>query len=143
MTLDEIVASLAKRLGVDRLEPAPDGSYHLAFDDSLEVRVLAHGRNDLYLVGRIGRLPANAHDAEARLREVLGRSLGLIRDRPEVVGLDPESDEIVLHRRLDLAGTDGEAFATALGEFLNELEAWSGVSAPTRPSGPPTMMIFP
>jgi hypothetical protein len=143
MTLDEIVASLARRLGVSRLEPASDGSYHLAFDDNLQVRVFTRGRSDLFLVGRIGRLPSVPGDAEARLREVLQRSLGLMRVRPEVVGLDPEGDEIVLHRRFDLAATDGEAFATALGEFLDELEGWTGTSAPSRPQGPPPMMIFP
>ncbi len=143
MRYDELVARLGRTLGESGLAPDGEGRIALAFQGGLDLTIRPLGRGQVVVEAPLEALPEAAFEREQLLRRTMERALGRVLEHPEVVALDEAAERLVLHRRLDIERLDYPAIEAALGEFLDQVEAWRGrrVEQPRQP--PPPMMIFP
>ena len=143
MTPESLFAQLAGKLGVAALKPDAQGRVRLDFADLPPIELAVPARGQLYAEAEIGRLPPRPGEAEAMARRYLGRSLGTMRDRLEVLAIDAGGERLVLFRRFDIDSASFADFEADFTEFLDQVEAWKDSAAPARPLGPPSLMIFP
>lgn len=143
MTPETLFAQLAFKLGVAALKPDAQGRVRLDFADGPAIELAVPARGQIYAEAEIDRLPPRPSDAEAMMRRYLGRSLGTMRDRLEVLAADASGERLVLFRRFDIDSVSFADFESDFIEFLDQVEAWKASAAPVRPVGPPSLMIFP
>ncbi len=140
--IEHLIGTFCKVVGIEPPEPDEDGARVLLFDRDYAVRCKPTGRGMLLVSGVAGRLPEGTRAMEDLARKLLKTNLARMFDQREVLSVDHESGEIVLHLETpDDIGAD--AFKDMLEGFVNNLEFWSRqtVEAP-RPQSPLTM-IFP
>lgn len=143
MTPESLFEQLAAKLGVAALKPDPQGRVRLDFADLPPIEFAVPARGQLYAEAEIDRLPARPSEAEAMARRYLGRSLGTMRDRQEVLAVDGSGERLVLFRRFDIDQLSFVDFEADFSEFLDQIELWKASSVPARPMAPPSLMIFP
>jgi len=128
-SLSEMISALCDETGVP--VPAADarGIYVLAVENhELRVQPLGHGRFVLLgLIGRAGNIAE--HRSESR-QAMLSTCLNLQAARfsklgtPEVLTLEPESDELVLWRSFEEHQVSIGSFLHAAESLINETEFW-------------------
>lgn len=143
MTPDSLFEQLAAKLGAAALKPDAQGRVHLDFADLPPVQLAVPARGQLYAEAEIDRLPPRPSEAEAVARRYLGRSLGTMRDREEVLAVDASGERLVLFRRFDIDSLSFADFETDFSDFLDQVELWKASSSPVRTMAPPSLMIFP
>lgn len=143
LTPESLFAQLAAKLGVPALKPDAQGRVRLDFTDGPAIELVVPARGQLYAEAEIDRLPARPSEAEAMVRRYLGRSLGTMRDRLEVLAVDASGERLVLFRRFDIDTASFADFEADFTEFLDQVEVWKASAAPARPIGPASLMIFP
>ena len=143
MTPESLFSQLAAKLGVPALKPDAGGRVRLDFADGPAIELTAPARGQLYAEAEIDRLPQRQTEAEAMLRRYLGRSLGTMRAKLEVLAVDATAERLVLFRRFDIDAASFADFETDFTEFLDQVEAWKASASPSRPIGPASLMIFP
>ncbi len=143
MTPESLFQQLAAKLGVAALAPDAQGRVRLDFADLPPIALAMPARGQLYAEAEIDRLPPRPSEAEAMARRYLGRSLGTMRDRQEVLAVDGSGERLVLFRRFDIDSLSFADFEADFAEFLDQVDLWKASSAPARPMAPPSLMIFP
>ncbi len=143
MTPESLYSQLAAKLKVPALRPDAQGRVTLDFVDGPPIVLAIPARGQLYAEAELERLPARPSDTEALMRRLLGRSLGTLRERPEVLALDGDGQRLILYRRFDIDALSFADFEADFTEFLDQVERWKASSAPARPIGPASLMIFP
>lgn len=144
MRYDELVGRLGAALGEAELAPDGEGRVALHFQGGLALTIRPLGRGQVVLEAPLDTLPEGPFEREQLVRRTLERALGRLHDNPETVALDAAADRLVLHRRIDIEQQDFKAIEEQLGQFLDQVEAWSSKrSERPRQAPPPTMMIFP
>ncbi len=139
--LDPLVTQFAAGHGLGAPAPDDDGAYHFVIDD-LELALFQHG-DQILLEGRLGKVAGNRGEARQMLQQCLRRQLGRLRDHPEVLTLDDETDELLLFLRLPARETRAADLDSAVGAFANSLEFWhQSASCPTRRDAPLRKQVF-
>jgi len=125
MSLDNLLAFTASRLGLDHLALNPVGVCRLIVDGTLGVTIekspldgAVHFYTELMQLPDLDREPLYERLLEA---QCFGRELGDgIR-----FGLDLQTGEMLLQRKLHLDGLSPDTFYAALTEFVNWTEHWN------------------
>ncbi|MEZ5581692.1 MAG: CesT family type III secretion system chaperone [Candidatus Competibacteraceae bacterium] len=143
--LDKLAAQFAERRQLNEPHRDEQGRYYFLFDGSLEVALFQTG-DRIYLEGRLAPIPADNLQAEAVLTRNLKRHLARLRDKQEVLSMDPEDGRLVLFRQLSARSLSILDFEQAMESFVNGLAFWSE-DAGSRPQAavppPPMHMLFP
>lgn len=124
MEFDELIADFAKRHNVEDLVVV-DGIAALDIDGI--VVTMLHGEGMLVLSAEIGDPPAEGAAVFAGL--LLEANL----QSSAVFAKKQDGGSYVVLRRLPLATVDGNAFDTALEEFVNLVETWRRLLVDFRP----------
>ena len=143
--LDLLLARFAEHRGLARPRADAGGRYYMLLDGDLEVAVL-QGGDRIYLEGRLEPVPADRRKAEELLGHHLRLHLARLREKHEVLSLEPEGDDLVLFRQLPAHALTLREFERALEDFANGLEFWSDRAlGPQRTLVPPPemQMLFP
>ncbi len=143
--LDALVSEFVARREVNQPDRDEQGRYFFVFDEELEVALFQSG-DQVFLEGRIGEIPQDRNRAEQLLERSLHKHLVRLRDKREVLSIDPEDGHLVLFRQLPARLLDIIALEKALGEFTNGLEFWTSqfLQSPKPVMAPPPMhMLFP
>jgi hypothetical protein len=143
LTPEDLLSRLAGKLRVPALRPDAEGRVRLDFADGPAIELAIPVRGQLYAEAELDRLPARPSEAEALMRRLMARSLGTLRDRPEVLALDSAGQRLVLFRRFDIDAASFAEFEAGFTDFLDQVERWKASAAPVRPIGPASVMIFP
>ena len=120
MTPESLYSQLAAKLKVPALRPDAQGRVTLDFVDGPPIVLAIPARGQLYAEAELERLPARPSDTEALMRRLMGRSLGTLRERPEVLALDSAGQRLILYRRFDI---DTLSFADFEADFEADTEA--------------------
>jgi hypothetical protein len=126
MILSNLLVELAARLGNPDICLNEAGVCRLVLDGQFGISIEKTATDDgaiLYSV--VGQVPAA--DREAFYTRLLSAQL-YAREIGEgcAFGLDSDTGEIVLCRKLSLGSFDAAAFYAALNEFANWAEYWTG-----------------
>lgn len=125
MPLDELLAALAEKLQAPALSLNEAGVCRIVIGGKLGISMEKSAYDDAVIIySLLGNVPAENREAfYARLlsAQLYSREIG----EGCSFGLDEETGEIVLCRKLGLAGVDVDAFHAALSEFANWAEYWN------------------
>jgi hypothetical protein len=143
MRYDELVARLGESLRETSLAPDGEGRVRFVFEGGLELTIRPVGRGQMVVESSLDVLPETPFEREQLLRRTMERALGRLLDHPEIVAFDAAADRLVLHRRIDIERQDYQAIEAALGEFLDQIEAWRGQRVEQPRQATQHLMIFP
>lgn len=139
MSLAHLIHSLAAELQLPALSLSPNGSCQIVIDSKMAVTIEdASLERCVHFYATVGLAPASSlSEFFATLLEaqLFGREIG----EGCSFGYARTTSEIVLCRKLSLAGMTESEFAQAMTEFINWTEHWSDklsqVEPPDRPAG--------
>jgi len=143
--LDALMSEFTSRQRLNQPERDDQGRYFFVFDGDLEISLFQSG-DRIFVEGYIGELPQERDSAEALLERMLHRHLARLRDKHEVLSINPEDGQLVLFRQLSARILDIRDLEKVLGEFINGLEFCSNefLQVPKQTTAPPPMhMLFP
>jgi hypothetical protein len=143
LNLGEALDHLQKTLGNGPFVPDGDGRVRVAFEDGLELFLIAAARGQAVAEVPLKPLPAAAGPREERIRSLLARALAMMKSAEEVVALDEAEGRAVVWRRLELPEMSPAALEEAVARLLDRAEWLAGEAAPVplRPAGP--LLFFP
>lgn len=124
MTLNQLVQAFAEEIDLPELQLNAMGVCQLAVDGGVAVTIEDAPLEDAaHLYASLGRLPVP--DREALMLKLLEAQL-FNREIGEgcAFGYDPESEELLVCRRLSLLGMEPEAFTVAITELIHWTEHW-------------------
>lgn len=122
MEFDDLMGALARQAGDGGDIPKDeDGVVRFAVGDITVAMMELPELGEMVIWSRMGELPA--YGAE-KLKTALLRGNFLGRDTGGATLSLSESDEIYLHRRLEMRPLDGEAFVEILTGFVQLMDAW-------------------
>lgn len=124
MEYKTLLEAFTEKLDMPAVTPDPDGRARLTFDRDLEVVCLPEGPGKMVLTAVVGRIPANEPAASKFIRAVLNINLADARIQEEVLSLDPDKGDMILHRRMSIHGLTAEDLEPVMEHFVNSLESW-------------------
>src|SRR4051794_11643789 len=123
MDADQILLELGSRLNLGTTRFAEDGSFLVTFDKTIAVEIERVGTKVIRMTTSIAELPDEEERAKLLERllqaNLLGQGTG-----GAVLAVDPTMGEVVLHRSLPTAVTDGTSFMDALERFVGYAQNW-------------------
>lgn len=143
--LDALIDRFMARRGLARSKPDQEGRYFFVFDGELELNLLQTG-DQIIVQGEIKALPEDEHLAAGLLANSLQKNLRRLRDKEEVLSIDPQDGTLMMFRRLSARRLDITDLERALGEFANAMEFWNRTmsdSPQVNAPPPPMHMLFP
>jgi hypothetical protein len=145
--LTDLMAELARSLGMDELEPDDDGVYAIVFDGNLEIEILPMGQSRFLLRSKLPAVPADDEERTSLLKSCLQRSLAYLREAPAAVTFDKETNRLCLYRAADAGALDGRSALELVESFVNLAEMWSRFAPEPKATGfgalPFNMMMRP
>ncbi|NEX17295.1 MAG: hypothetical protein C1943_11835 [Halochromatium sp.] len=147
--LRQLLDAFAARWNLGQLSVDEQGRYRLEVDGWLEIRLFQNG-GALFLEGSPGRLRPDDPGRDDWIARILRAQLRDLRDREEVLTLDPEEDQLILFRRLQAAQLTPDRLEEVIEAFITQLERWTrelsqpaSSSVPTAPPLPALQLFFP
>ncbi|HSJ04407.1 MAG: type III secretion system chaperone [Verrucomicrobium sp.] len=124
MTLEELIHSAAAFMGMPEFQYSAGHTLEVSLPDGLEM-VLEPSRIEdaVHIYAVVGVLPSSENE---KLMETLLRAQLFHREVGEgcCFGLDEDTNELFLNRKLSVSGLDEEAFVAALNEFASWATQW-------------------
>jgi len=132
MDYTELMTAFAEKIGIEKLA-IMDESMALDIDD-MKVELIHDEKIDSVLLGGIiGEPPPEGKEL---FTSVLLQANFLFQGTGgATLAQNPDTKEYALMRYFPLKDMDVDAFAEALGNFVNELERWRGILADYQPVG--------
>lgn len=121
--LNSHMQELAKALGGPPPSPEKDGSFILYFEGGHKVQCFER-HSTIFITARVCRLPEQQHKSARLCKTLLQNSLGRMKDSRAVLSVDNEKESVRLHLRYEPENRHNPAFSSAVGDFLNILEAY-------------------
>lgn len=145
MRLEDGMKELTSKLKLPLESPDEDGVYRLIFDNSLEVEIFKGEAAQIIVSSPLLKeLPED----EAARQELLAKYLrlnfaALKKEQEDVLSLDPDTNHLVLYRKINTQHLYPDEFVKIVESHLNNLELWRALGDDRQPNNPPTTMISP
>jgi len=143
MTSEQLIQALARRLGLENLEPEEPGRWRIVFDGDLAVDLRTLGPKTVRFEATIGKPPEDEYQQEQFLRFALARNLSLLGEgvARNVLFLDPDRAILSIHKAVNAEDFDEETFAESAEDFVNASEAWLEFAAVEADPTPPGLAM--
>ena len=139
--IQAILGEFGRSIGLNDLTFDAAGYCALLFDEALVVNMeIDQGEQALVLYSLLGE-PAG--DAMTAYRDLLRANFRANRSDEAVLGMQPDSNAIVLSRWVALAGLELSQFSTALEQFVNAVESWTARLSQSEASAAPIEQVAP
>ena len=123
---DTLLQTLAQSLGFETLVFEPDGVCSLAFEERFTVTLERDDENGLlHLYSTLGSAPDDVIDQLTCFAALLQANLFGRGTADANLGYEPDSQTLMLSRKLVLQQLDGDSLQTAFGLFIQATETWS------------------
>lgn len=123
MTAPELLSALGKKIGIEDLEFAENGTCLLILADDLELSIEeVQGENAVYLYGDVATAPAT-NQAELYARLLAANHFGA-ETGDATFALNQDTQTVVLLKRISLQGLQETEFQNLVQEFANWLLSW-------------------
>lgn len=124
MSLRDILLKLEKKSGLESLQFSKDGAISFVFNDRYTTTLeKSADEHELTLYGVIGQLPFE--DKERYLLALLQANLFGRATGGASIGLDPDTQEIILFRTFIIAHLPFDSFFEELTHFLHMQQEWT------------------
>src|SRR5471032_1128346 len=141
MTASDLIAEFARHSGLAGLTLNEQGMARLEFDPGIHIDIERDSTLDvLYLYVAVTQLPSEGR--EGFYARLLSANLFCSETQGATFGVDDASGEVILCRRLDLAGTDFTCFKESLENLVESCAAFrqiftapSEIELPVLPRG--------
>ena len=121
--IGELLSELGKRLGLDDLALEPNGTCNLIIEDRIDITIEEiAGEDAVYLYSTLGFAPATGR--ETLYGKLLSAHLFGAESGDAYFGLNPQTEELLLIKRLSLNGLNCDGFQEQLQEFTNWTLTW-------------------
>lgn len=124
MSLRDILQKLEKKSGLESLQFSKDGAISFVFNTHYTTTLeKSADERELTLYGVIGQLPFE--DKERYLLMLLQANLFGRKTGGASIGLDPDTQEVILFRTFEVAHLQFDHFFEELTRFLGMQQEWS------------------
>ncbi|MGV3662122.1 MAG: type III secretion system chaperone [Prosthecobacter sp.] len=124
MKFQTLLAELGGSIGLGSLQPDESGACRLVFNGqvSIDLETDNESGQNLIMHAVVGRLPPE--ERRSFCLTLLGGNYLSHSTKGAVLGLDPTTEEIVLHRRLPMQTCDTETLADELVTLVTTAQKW-------------------
>jgi hypothetical protein len=132
--LDELLKAFGVATGVPSLATEENGVCILVFDKRTRLYlVVDHSTGNLVLWSTLGAVPSDT--AEATLRALMRANVFWTGTQGAILGLMPDSDDVVLSIRRPVAEVDVEGLRDLIELMVERIEALTPIATGDLPSG--------
>ena len=128
MNISSLMSEVAVRLNIPEWIPDDHGVYTFCVDEQLEINLKSLSMDTVLLSALICPLPEELVTVREFLQKLLQMNFLALKERKEVLTLHPESQHLLLFRKVSLKQMQVHTFVDILKNFVVQVEHWKKIS---------------